>query len=51
MQITESCPPGTVSMTFHYSETRTNLLTCSELDPVAKIPSTKICAVKVEKSA
>jgi len=42
-------PPGVVSMTFHYPETRTNVLTHAALDPVAKIPELKVCAVKVER--
>ena len=46
--VTEKCLPGTVSMSFHFSETPTNLLTCCELDPVAKTPGTKVCAVKIE---
>ena len=48
VSITEKCLPGTVSMSFHFSETPTNLLTCCELDPVAKTPGTKVCAVKIE---
>ncbi len=47
-KITDTCLPGTVSMTFHFSETPTNLLTCCELDPVAKTPATKVCAVRIE---
>jgi len=48
-KVTKTTPPGVVSMTFHYSETRTNLLTHGALDPVAKIPEFKVCAVKVER--
>ena len=46
--VTDICPPGVVSMTFHFAETPTNLLTNAALDPVAKIPETKVCAVKIE---
>jgi predicted molibdopterin-dependent oxidoreductase YjgC len=46
--VTENCPQGTISMSFHFAETPTNLLTCCELDPVAKIPGTKVCAVRIE---
>lgn len=49
VMVTDECPPGTVSMTFHFAETPTNLLTCSELDPVAKIPSTKVCAIRIDR--
>jgi len=45
--VTENCPQGTVSMTFHFFETPVNVLTCGELDPVANTPGTKVCAVRV----
>lgn len=48
VMVTDQCPQGTVSMTFHFAETPTNQLTCSELDPVAKTPATKVCAVRIE---
>ena len=48
-EITDICPPGVVSMTFHFWETPTNMLTNSAVDPVAKIPETKVTAVQVEK--
>jgi len=48
-KITPICPKGVTSMTFHFAETPTNVLTNSALDPVAKIPETKVCAVKVAK--
>lgn len=48
-KVTKICPPGLVSMTFHFAESPTNVLTSPALDPVAKIPETKVCAVKVEK--
>jgi formate dehydrogenase alpha subunit len=47
--VTEVCPPGVVSMTFHFWEVPTNVLTNPALDPVAKIPETKVAAVRVEK--
>ena len=37
-------------MSFHFTETRTNLLTNPGLDPVAKIPELKVCAVRVERA-
>ena len=48
-KLTDICPPGVASMTFHFAETPTNVLTNSALDPVSKIPETKVCAVRVEK--
>ncbi len=49
VSVTDQCPIGTVSMTFHFAETPSNVLTCSELDPVAKTPATKVCAVRIER--
>ncbi len=46
---TKVCPPGLVSMTFHFAESPTNVLTNAALDPIAKTPETKVCAVRVEK--
>ena len=48
-KLTKICPPGLVSLTFHFAESPTNVLTSPALDPVAKIPETKVCAVRVEK--
>jgi anaerobic selenocysteine-containing dehydrogenase len=46
---TEKSPAGVVFMTFHFSETPTNVLTNPALDPIAKIPEFKVCAVNVSK--
>jgi predicted molibdopterin-dependent oxidoreductase YjgC len=48
-RITDSSPPGTIAMTFHFAESPTNELTNPALDPVAKIPELKVAAVRVEK--
>jgi len=48
-KIAENLPPGVVFMTFHFREAAVNLLTIDVLDPVAKIPELKVCAVRVEK--
>lgn len=42
---------GVVFVPFHFREAAVNLLTNSVLDPVAKIPELKVCAVKVEKAS
>jgi len=47
--VTEICSPGIVSLTFHFVEAPTNVLTHAALDPVAKIPETKVCAVSLKK--
>ncbi len=49
VRITDSCMPGVVFMTFHFSESATNILTNSALDPISKTPEFKVCAVRVEK--
>jgi predicted molibdopterin-dependent oxidoreductase YjgC len=40
---------GTVFMPFHFREAAANILTNDALDPVAKIPELKVCAVKLSK--
>lgn len=49
VKITHIIAPGVASLTFHFHETPTNELTICAVDPVAKIPETKVCSVKVEK--
>jgi predicted molibdopterin-dependent oxidoreductase YjgC len=49
-RVDEKIKPGTVFMTFHFAEALGNVLTNPALDPVAKIPELKVCAVKVEKA-
>jgi predicted molibdopterin-dependent oxidoreductase YjgC len=46
--ITDRVPPGMVYANFHFPEASVNELTIAALDPVAKIPEYKVCAVKVE---
>ena len=46
--ITDRVPPGMVYANFHFPEASANELTIAALDPVAKIPEFKFCAVKVE---
>ena len=46
-KITRRSPPGTVFMTFHYAEAAANLLTVGAVDPVAKIPEYKVCAINL----
>jgi formate dehydrogenase alpha subunit len=49
IKITDASSPGVIAMTFHFAETPTNVLTNSAFDPIAKIPETKVCAVRIEK--
>ncbi len=46
--VTDRVPPGMIYANFHFPEASANQLTIAALDPVAKIPEYKICAVKVE---
>jgi formate dehydrogenase major subunit/formate dehydrogenase alpha subunit len=48
--VTDRVPPGMVFANFHFPESSANELTIAALDPVAKIPEYKICAVRVEKA-
>jgi predicted molibdopterin-dependent oxidoreductase YjgC len=49
-KVTEVSPAKVVTMNFHFAECPTNQLTNPALDPVAKIPEFKVCAVRVEKT-
>lgn len=46
--VTDRVPPGMVYANFHFPEVPANELTIAALDPIAKIPEYKVCAVKVE---
>ena len=46
--LTDRSPPGTVFMAFHFGEGAANLLTNDAVDPIAKIPEFKVCAVKIK---
>lgn len=48
-EVTEKVAPGVVFMTFHFPEVPTNTLTNAALDPVAKAPEFKACAVAIER--
>ena len=48
-EVTDGLEKGVVFMTFHFKEAAANLLTINAIDPIAKIPEYKACAVKVER--
>ena len=48
-QVSPKAVQGTIFIPFHYHEASVNKLTIAALDPVAKIPEYKVCAVKIEK--
>ncbi|MBI4673452.1 MAG: formate dehydrogenase subunit alpha [Chloroflexi bacterium] len=47
-RVTEKAAPGVAFVPFHYAEAAANTLTIDAIDPQAKIPEYKICAVKIE---
>ncbi len=46
--VTDRVLPGMIYANFHFPEASANVLTIAALDPIAKIPEYKVCAVKVE---
>lgn len=48
VKVTEQTAPGLVFMSFHFSETPTNVLTLNEYDPISGTAEYKACAVKIE---
>jgi predicted molibdopterin-dependent oxidoreductase YjgC len=48
VRITDDIKRGVIFIPFHFAEAAANKLTNSAIDPVAKIPEYKVCAVKVE---
>ena len=51
VRLSEDVPPGTIFLAFHWRESPANVLTQDfKLDPVAKIPEYKVCAVRLEKA-
>lgn len=48
-KVTDEIMKGVMFMPFHFAECAANFLTNNALDPIAKIPEFKACAVKVEK--
>lgn len=48
-RVTEGILRGVVFIPFHFKEAAANILTIDAVDPEAKIPEYKVCAVKLEK--
>jgi formate dehydrogenase alpha subunit len=48
-RVTDGIKKGETFMPFHFKECAANTLTNNALDPVAKIPEYKACAIRVEK--
>lgn len=49
VKITERVSKNVVFIPFHFLESRANILTNPVLDPIAKIPEFKVCAVRIKK--
>ena len=48
-RVTDKSSRGVAFMSFHYQDVLTNLLTNAALDPEAKTPEFKACAIRIEK--
>ncbi len=49
--VSDTVPPGTVAMPYHFREAPSNRLTNDvALDPVSRMPELKVCAVAVERA-
>ena len=48
-KITHKVSNGLIFIPFHFKEAAANILTNAALDPIAKIPEYKVCAVRIEK--
>ena len=48
-RVTDKSSRGVAFMSFHYPEVLTNLLTNAALDPQARTPEYKACAIRIEK--
>lgn len=49
--VSDDVPPGVVAMPYHFAEASPNLVTNDALDPIARMPELKVCAVAVEACA
>jgi formate dehydrogenase alpha subunit len=48
VRVTKRIKPGIIFIPFHFAEAAANALTNAAIDPIAKIPEYKVCAVRVE---
>jgi len=49
-KLSDNAVKGTVFIPFHFAKAAANKLTSAALDPIAKIPEYKVCAVQIEKA-
>ena len=50
VKVTHRVNPGEVFIPFHFPEASANILTSDTLDPVARIPELKVCAVRLSRA-
>ncbi len=51
LKVSTKAVEGTIFIPFHFAKAAANVLTNSKLDPTAKIPEFKVCAIKIEKAS
>ncbi len=51
LKVSPMAVEGTIFMPFHFARAAANRLTNSKLDPTAKIPELKVCAINIEPAA
>lgn len=51
LSISQKAVDGTVFIPFHFAKAAANRLTNAKIDPVAKIPEFKVCAITIQKAA
>ncbi len=51
LKVSYQAVDGTIFMPFHFAQAAANRLTNAKLDPVAKIPELKVCAINIEPAA
>jgi len=48
LKVSSKAVDGTIFIPFHFAKAAANELTNAKLDPIAKIPEFKVCAIKIE---
>jgi predicted molibdopterin-dependent oxidoreductase YjgC len=51
LKVSHMAVDGTIFMPFHFAQAAANKLTHAKLDPVAKIPELKVCAINIKPAA
>lgn len=51
LKVSSKAVDGTLFIPFHFAKAAANTLTNAKLDPTAKIPEFKVCAIRIERSA